>query len=619
MKKLIAMLLACVMLVGIVGCTQQNDTTETTTTPATTTAPETTTADTTADTTETEPVVEAYEGTRKTLFWYSESLQQDCNYSIYLPASYDETDTTQAYPVVYLMHGAGGHQLNLIERFSTPDILNELIGEGTLPECIVVFIDGYNSYYVDGPGLSMETAIIDELIPFIDETYNTLATKEGRMIGGISMGGYGAARFALKYPELFSTALLLSPAIWKDASAQGSVSGWHIFVDDEGNFSQDAWAAEHPLSYLDSYAAAESPVNFYVISGTDDATVPMADVESFCETLGTVANVELVEYEGGIHAWTTWKVTCKEALIYAASILNGTEYTVTDFAAEAEAAAAAAAATTVATEPVETEEPGYEGTRLTKFWYSETLKLDCNYSIYLPASYDENDETQAYPVIYLMHGVGGHQLNMIERFSTPDILNKLIGEGTLPECIVVFIDGYNSFYYDGPGLSMETAIINDLIPFIDETYNTLATKEGRMIGGISMGGYGAARFAIKYPELFSTALLLSPAVWQESQGNVCSSLHVFNNMEQETWEAEHPVAFLDSYVEANSPVNFYIIHGTEDAAVDPADVEWFVGELKAVGANVEYVPYEGGIHAWTTWVETCEQALIYAGSILTAE
>lgn len=80
----------------------------------------------------------------------------------------------------------------------------------------------------------------------------------------------------------------------------------------------------------------------------------------------------------------------------------------------------------------------------TLFWYSETLKQDCNYSVYLPASYDENNKAQAYPVIYLMHGVGGHQLNMIERFSTPDILNDLIGSGELPGCVAVFIDGYNS-------------------------------------------------------------------------------------------------------------------------------------------------------------------------------
>ena len=94
----------------------------------------------------------------------------------------------------------------------------------------------------------------------------------------------------------------------------------------------------------------------------------------------------------------------------------------------------------------------YAGTRKTLFWYSETLKQDCNYSVYLPASYDENNKAQAYPVIYLMHGVGGHQLNMIERFSTPDILNDLIGSGELPECIAVFIDGYNSFITMDPAL-----------------------------------------------------------------------------------------------------------------------------------------------------------------------
>lgn len=261
------------------------------------------------------------------------------------------------------------------------------------------------------------------------------------------------------------------------------------------------------------------------------------------------------------------------------------------------------------------EEVTYAGTRKTLFWYSETLKQDCNYSIYLPASYNANDKTQKYPVIYLMHGVGGHQLNMIERFSTPDILNKLIGNGSLPECIVVFIDGYNSFYYDGPGLKMETAIIKDLIPFIDNNYNTDATKAGRMIGGISMGGYGAARFALKYPEMFSAALLLSPAVWKNAQGNACSSLHLFNNFDQATWDAEHPVAFMNSYAAANSPVNFYVIHGTADTTVSPTDVEWFVENLKKV-APVEYVPYQDGIHAWTTWKVTCEEALKYAGTLL---
>ncbi len=188
----------------------------------------------------------------------------------------------------------------------------------------------------------------------------------------------------------------------------------------------------------------------------------------------------------------------------------------------------------------------------------------------------------------------------------------------MPETIVVFIDGYNSFYYDGPGLAMETALIQEFIPFIDSTYHTIASKEGRMIGGISMGGYGAARFAVKYPEMFSAALLMSPAVWRNSQGNACSGLHLFNNFDQATWDAEHPLAFLDSYAAANSPVKFYVIHGTEDPIVPSEDVEYFVDKLDDV-ADVTYVPYQDGIHAWTTWENTCEMALEYAGSLLLAE
>lgn len=101
---------------------------------------------------------------------------------------------------------------------------------------------------------------------------------------------------------------------------------------------------------------------------------------------------------------------------------------------------------------------------------------------------------------------------------------------------------------------METAIIHDLIPFIDKTYNV--GQQGRPHHRRhSMVVIGAARFAVKYPQMFSAALMMSPAVWRNSQGNACSSLHLFNNFDQATWDAEHPVAFLASYTVASSPVS----------------------------------------------------------------
>jgi enterochelin esterase-like enzyme len=263
----------------------------------------------------------AYKGSTTSPDLYSPALKLDWNYTAYLPASYDADNTNQAYPVIYLLHGAYGNHTNMQERFSTSDIMNELIGAGKMPEAIVVFVDGFNSYYVDGPAFAMETALIEDLIPFIENKYHGMGTKEGRIIGGISMGGYGAARYAMKYPEYFSAALLLSPAVWENATGTGSVSGWHIFVDENNQFSQEAWAANHPLVYKDSYIAANSPVNFYIVHGDKDTTVLPAAVSAFYEELNEFAPATYVNYAGGTHAWTTWAATARMALEYAGSLL----------------------------------------------------------------------------------------------------------------------------------------------------------------------------------------------------------------------------------------------------------------------------------------------------------
>ncbi len=604
MKKLLALLLSLVMVLSLCACT---------TTPKETTAPP---AETTLPV-ETDPVVESYSGKMVAPTFYSETLKADWNFTAYLPASYDEANAEQKFPVIYLLHGAYGNHRNLVERFSTKDIMDRLITEGLMPEAVVVFVDGFNSYYVDGPALAMESAIINDLIPYMEATYHGLGTKEGRFIGGISMGGYGAARFAMKYPEMFNAALLMSPAVWDDPAGQGSVSGWHVFVNDEGEFDANVWAESHPLVYAEEYQAKESPVNFYIVHGSEDTTVVPEAVDTFAAKLGEIAPVEYVTYAGGIHAWTTWSITTEMALAYTGSLLTGGD----DEAYNAmRAEERANAEPPVSSTPVDV---GYSGKMVAPTLYSETLKLDWNFTAYLPASFDEANTEQKFPVIYLLHGAYGNHRNLVERFSTKDIMDKLIAEGKMPEAVVVFVDGFNSYYVDGPAFAMESAIINDLIPYMEATYHGLGTKEGRVIGGISMGGYGAARFGMKYPELFGSVLMMSPAVWDDpaGQGSV-SGWHVFVDDEAQfsadAWAKEHPLVYAEDYAAKESPVNFYVIHGTEDTTVVPEAVDTFVAKLSEI-APVEYVKEEGGIHAWTTWSGTTAKALEYVGALLLAE
>lgn len=260
------------------------------------------------------------------------------------------------------------------------------------------------------------------------------------------------------------------------------------------------------------------------------------------------------------------------------------------------------------------QETAYSGSLVAPTFYSETLHLDWNYTAYLPESYDAQDDTQRFPVMYLMHGAYGNHRNLVERFSTKAIMDRLIGEGVLPEMVVVFIDGFNSFYVNGPAFQMETAVINDLIPYMEKTYHGAGTKEGRIIGGISMGGYGTARFALKYPQLFSNALMLSPAVWYEiREGQACTDWCLFDGFAQKSWDREHPAAYMDAYVSAKSPVDFYIYHGEADAAVPRADVDRFAKELSAI-ANVHYELAQWRGHDWGTWEVFLNQALEKLGA-----
>lgn len=255
---------------------------------------------------------------------YSPTLQLDWNYTVYLPRGYDdEENKDKTYPVIYLLHGAYGNHRNLVERFPIQAILDQLIEEGKLEEVIVVFPDGFNSYYIDGPGVDMETAIINDLIPTIESLYRADGSREKRVIGGISMGGYGAARFALKYPELFSVALLISPGIWETlGEGMTLVDSWHVFADGDSNFSADKWNELHPYSYFKSYVKANLPVQFFIISGEADTVVEVKAIKDFAENLKVIAEVTESYHSDGIHAWTFWETATTEALEFIGNTLE---------------------------------------------------------------------------------------------------------------------------------------------------------------------------------------------------------------------------------------------------------------------------------------------------------
>lgn len=136
--------------------------------------------------------------------------------------------------------------------------------------------------------------------------------------------------------------------------------------------------------------------------------------------------------------------------------------------------------------------------------------------VYLPSSYESTD--REYPVVYLLHGMYGSESDWLLKGNAEATLNRMMQAGELGECIVVFPNdggyGQGTFYidwYDGTG-NFEQYIVDDLVPFIDETFRTIKDKQYRYVGGLSMGGFGAFSLALRNPGVFGAAASLSGAL-----------------------------------------------------------------------------------------------------------
>jgi S-formylglutathione hydrolase FrmB len=132
-------------------------------------------------------------------------------YNVILPADYRSDAAKQRrYPVVYLLHGLMGGADNWVSDRA------HLADHAAQYPFIIVVPEGRNAWYTDSatvPAEKFESYFVRELIPDVDARFRTLASREGRAVAGLSMGGYGSLKFGLKYPALFAFAGSLSGAL----------------------------------------------------------------------------------------------------------------------------------------------------------------------------------------------------------------------------------------------------------------------------------------------------------------------------------------------------------------------------------------------------------------------
>jgi endo-1,4-beta-xylanase len=158
-------------------------------------------------------------------------------------------------------------------------------------------------------------------------------------------------------------------------------------------------------------------------------------------------------------------------------------------------------------DPDRTEPPG----TLYKTFFSKTIQGQVSYLVYLPPNYDEHT-SKRYPVLYHLHASGGTPrrggAGIVPRF------DRAIRAGRMDPLIIIMPNGLRgaTMYSDTKDgkYPVETVIVKDLIAHVDAGYRTIADRSGRALDGFSMGGFGAAHFGFKFPEVFGVVSIQAP-------------------------------------------------------------------------------------------------------------
>jgi len=169
-----------------------------------------------------------------------------------------------------------------------------------------------------------------------------------------------------------------------------------------------------------------------------------------------------------------------------------------------------------APQPVEWVTRAVEAPRVSfRTFQSKAAGATVSYHLYTPAAY-EREPGRRFPVVYWLHGSGGGLAGIP---ALARLFDQAIEAGRTPPCLVVLVNGLPMGMYvdwSNGAAPVETVIVEELVPHIDATLRTIASREGRLLDGFSMGGYGAARLGFKHPERFGAVSIMGAGPMQES-------------------------------------------------------------------------------------------------------
>ena len=235
---------------------------------------------------------------------------------------------------------------------------------------------------------------------------------------------------------------------------------------------------------------------------------------------------------------------------------------------------------------------------VSKVWYhSATAGFDRRLTVYTPAGYETSKAK--YPVLYVLHGIGGDEDAWVTQGRATQILDNLIARGEAKPMIVVFTNGNisceaapgeNAQGYVNPTMSLPQTMegtfeksFPEIVKFIDTRYRTIAKKQSRAVCGLSMGGFHTLNLSINYPDMFNYSGMFSAAIGV-SDPSVSPMYQDFDGK-------------LAKYF-AKKPALLWIGCGNTDFLFN-ANKE-FMSKLDKNGFKYTFMETEGG-HIWKNW------------------
>jgi S-formylglutathione hydrolase FrmB len=230
----------------------------------------------------------------------SRTLARLVRYCVLLPPGYDSAPSRR-YPVVYFLHGLGGNERTLLDTGGW-NLVEDLRQDGKIGDFLIVTPEAGASFYVNAASgqLRYSDFFLEEFMPWVESRYRIRRERRSRAVTGVSMGGYGALRFAFRYPESFSAVSAQSAALMTaspeelDSAIRSGTPLGRLLGTVFGNPIQVAhWKDNDPLVLAKRNQAAIRSVAIYFNCGRED----QFQFASGAEALHRILDAEATKHE----------------------------------------------------------------------------------------------------------------------------------------------------------------------------------------------------------------------------------------------------------------------------------------------------------------------------------